>query len=243
MADSLSTKVFDVEPVRGNIFDCNGNLLATSMPIYDIIIDAVAPKDEEFETGIDSLSMGLSVIFKDKSKDSYKKLITNLRQRKERYHVLHKKASFKQMRRVQQLPILRLGKYKGGLIVENKNRREKPFDYLAERTIGFNVSNIAPVGVEGAFNTELSGKPGKRVVQRVSGGAWIPVNDEEQIEAQNGLDIITSIDGKEIKDVTALQEIAATMEAGNTLSVKLTRDGKSYDVSVKIPKKVKKANI
>ena len=56
-------------------------------------------------------------------------------------------------------------------------------------------------------------------------------------------DIITSIDGKEIKDVTALQEIAATMEAGNTLSVKLTRDGKSKDVSVKIPKKVKKANI
>lgn len=56
-------------------------------------------------------------------------------------------------------------------------------------------------------------------------------------------DIITAIDGKEIKDVTALQEIAATMEAGNTLSVKLTRDGKSKDVSVKIPKKVKKANI
>jgi membrane-associated protease RseP (regulator of RpoE activity) len=56
-------------------------------------------------------------------------------------------------------------------------------------------------------------------------------------------DIITAVDGKEIKDVTALQEIAATMEAGNTLSVKLIRDGKSKEVTVKIPKKVKKANI
>jgi serine protease Do len=56
-------------------------------------------------------------------------------------------------------------------------------------------------------------------------------------------DIITAVDGKEIKDVTALQEKAATMEAGNTLSVKLTRDGKSKEVTVKIPKKVKKANI
>jgi membrane-associated protease RseP (regulator of RpoE activity) len=56
-------------------------------------------------------------------------------------------------------------------------------------------------------------------------------------------DIITAVDGKEIKDVTALQEKAATMEAGNTLSVELTRDGKSKEVTVKIPKKVKKANI
>jgi predicted metalloprotease with PDZ domain len=56
-------------------------------------------------------------------------------------------------------------------------------------------------------------------------------------------DIIIAVDGKEIKDVTALQEKAETLEAGNTLSVKLTRDGKSKEVTVKIPKKVKKANI
>jgi hypothetical protein len=56
-------------------------------------------------------------------------------------------------------------------------------------------------------------------------------------------DIIIAVDGKEIKDVTALQEKAGTLEAGSTLSVKLTRDGKSKEVTVKIPKKVKKANI
>ena len=56
-------------------------------------------------------------------------------------------------------------------------------------------------------------------------------------------DIITAVDGKEIKDVTALQEKAATLEAGVTLTVKLNRDGKSKEVTVKIPKKVKKANI
>lgn len=31
LADSLSTREFNLEPVRGNIFDCNGNLLATSL--------------------------------------------------------------------------------------------------------------------------------------------------------------------------------------------------------------------
>ncbi len=49
LADSLSTRVFAIEAVRGNIFDSKGNLLATSMPIYDVRIDAQSPAftDEE----------------------------------------------------------------------------------------------------------------------------------------------------------------------------------------------------
>ena len=56
-------------------------------------------------------------------------------------------------------------------------------------------------------------------------------------------DVITAVDGAAINDVTALQEKAANLKAGDTITIKLTRDGKSKEVSVKIPKKVKKANI
>ncbi|MFZ9213585.1 MAG: PDZ domain-containing protein [Sediminibacterium sp.] len=56
-------------------------------------------------------------------------------------------------------------------------------------------------------------------------------------------DIITSVDGSSICDVATIQEKASGLKAGDTISFKLTRDGKSKDVSVKIPKKVKKANI
>jgi membrane-associated protease RseP (regulator of RpoE activity) len=56
-------------------------------------------------------------------------------------------------------------------------------------------------------------------------------------------DIITAVDGAAIKDVTDLQEKAATLEAGVTLTIKLNRDGKQKELTVKIPKKVKKANI
>jgi serine protease Do len=56
-------------------------------------------------------------------------------------------------------------------------------------------------------------------------------------------DIITSVDGVYIKDVSTLQERAETLKEGDTLLIKLTRDGKSKEASVKIPKKVKKANI
>jgi cell division protein FtsI (penicillin-binding protein 3) len=82
LADSLSTKVFAIEAVRGNIFDSKGNLLATSMPIYDVRLDAQSPAfmDEElFLNNIDSLAFGLSEIFKDdmpaKSAKFYKDLL------------------------------------------------------------------------------------------------------------------------------------------------------------------------
>ncbi len=198
LADSLSTSIQTVEPSRGNIFACDFSLLATSLPIYDFHIDGMAPgfKDDEiFENNIDSLALMLSQEFDDgRSKAEYKRILTNVRKHKDRYYLLKRKVSYTQMRRVIKFPIFRMGKYKGGLTIEEKNRREKPFDNLAERTIGYSVKGIAPVGVEGAFDKDLTGKPGKRVMQRIAGGTWIPVNDEEQIDAQNGRDIITTID-------------------------------------------------
>lgn len=56
-------------------------------------------------------------------------------------------------------------------------------------------------------------------------------------------DIITSVDGSSICDVATLQEKAANLKAGDNIALKLTRDGKSKEVTIIIPKKVKKANI
>jgi cell division protein FtsI (penicillin-binding protein 3) len=197
MAEEIGTSIQTVEPARGNIFACDYSLLATSLPIYDLRLDGKAPAfkdDEVFENNIDSLAWYLSNLFEDRSKAEYKRILTSVRKRGDRYYLLKRKVSYLQMREVITFPIFRAGKYKGGLNVEEKNRREKPFDMLAERTIGYSVKGIAPVGIEGAFDKDLSGKPGKRVMQRIAGGTWIPVNDEEQIEAQNGKDIVTTID-------------------------------------------------
>ena len=198
MADSLSTSIQTVEPSRGNIFACDYSLLATSLPIYDLRIDGASPgfsDDEIFDNNIDSLALLLSQEFNDgRSKNEYKRILTNVRKHEDRYFLLKRKVSFIQLKRITKFPIFRMGKYKGGLNIEERDRREKPFDYLAERTIGYSVKGIAPVGIEGAFDKELTGKPGKRVMQRIAGGTWIPVNDEEQIDAQNGKDIVTTID-------------------------------------------------
>ncbi len=198
MADSLSTRVFEIEPIRGNIFDCKGNLLATSLPIYDVRIDAKATAfadDELFDNNIDSLSFYLSKIFNDKSQNEYKQVLVNIRQLGYRYFLFKRKISYHEMRLLTGLPIFRLGKYKGGLLITERSRREKPFDMLAERTIGFKQEDgSVKVGLEGFYDGYLSGRSGKHAMQRIAGGTWIPIDDELIIDAQQGKDLITTID-------------------------------------------------
>ena len=218
LADSLGTSIQTIEPSRGNIFASDYSLLATSLPIYDLRIDGLSPgftDDEVFENNIDSLSYSLSKIFDDgRTKNDYKHILINVRKQEDRYYLLKRKVSYTQMKQITRFPIFRLGKYKGGLNIEEKNRREKPFDDLAERTIGYSVNGIAPVGIEGAFEEDLAGKPGKRVMQKIAGGTWIPINDEEQIDAQNGKDIVTTIDVN-VQDVAeqALRDVLVKNDA------------------------------
>jgi cell division protein FtsI (penicillin-binding protein 3) len=198
LADSLSTRVFAIEAVRGNIFDSKGNLLATSMPIYDVRIDAQSPAfvDEElFLNKIDSLALGLSVIFNDKPASFYKELLVRTKKAGNRYFLFKRKISYNQLQAMRKLPLFNKGKYKGGLMVNERTRREKPFGLLAERTIGFKQEegNVR-VGLEGYFDKHLSGKSGKRVMQRIAGGTYIPIDDELMIDAQQGRDIVTTID-------------------------------------------------
>lgn len=197
MSEEFTTREFDIAPIRGNIFDCNGNLLATSVPIYDIIIDANTPaftNTDTFQLHVDSLSIQLANLFKDKSVDGYKQQLTKLKIAKKQYNVFKKRVSYRQMRAMSRFPIFRKGKNKGGFIAIPKSRREKPFDFLAERTIGFSQVGVKSVGLEGAFDSILKGKSGKQILQRIAGNSWIPIDDESMIEAQQGKDLITTID-------------------------------------------------
>jgi cell division protein FtsI (penicillin-binding protein 3) len=195
-AQLLTTRIQTTEAVRGNVYSVDGSLLATSVPYFDLRVDGQAHafmNDELFDKKVDSLAYLLSKEFNDRSTAEYKQLLKRIKKSKNRYYLLKRKATYTQMKHVKKFPLFNEGKYKGGLTVEETSRREKPFKLLAERTIGYYVEGQRPVGVEGAFNKYLSGKPGKRVVQRVA-GAWIPINDDSQIDAQNGMDVITTID-------------------------------------------------
>ncbi|MFA6923562.1 MAG: penicillin-binding protein [Bacteroidales bacterium] len=192
----FSLRYKNIEATRGNIIASDGSLLATSVPIYEIRMDVMsdALTDEVFYSGLDSLSMCLSELFKDKTPKQYKKYIIKARKSDERYLLLKRGARYDEMIKLKTFPLFRLGRYKGGFIaILDTKKREHPYDMLAARTIGFYRENYR-VGIEGAFNEYLEGVSGKRLMQRIAPDVWMPVNDEEEIESKDGCDIITTID-------------------------------------------------
>lgn len=186
----------DIEAVRGNIFDINGKLLATSLPYFLVAMDpnADAITAEYFHANVDSLALCLSEFFGDRSKQQYKRLLLDARRKKDRYVVLQKEVSYRDLQKVKEFPIFRRGKYKGGLVYSQVNKRELPFRHLAARTIGYYSENAKPIGIEGAFHNDLRGVGGKRLMKKIAGGVDMPVNDNNEVEPDDGADLVTTID-------------------------------------------------
>ncbi|MFN3529261.1 MAG: penicillin-binding protein [Bacteroidia bacterium] len=203
MADSLTTAYRTIEAIRGNIYAADGSLLATSVPIYDVRMDTRVDglTDQIFEQKIDSLARGLARVFGDQAPAEYSRKLREARRLGKRNFLIRRNIDFQQLQAVKALPILNLGRYTGGLVVEQKTKREMPFRHLARRTIGYAIADVAPVGLEGAYNQELAGIGGKRLMQKIAGGVWIPINDRDEIEPRHGNDILTTIDIN-IQDVT-----------------------------------------
>jgi len=207
-ADSLTTQIKSIEASRGNIFSSDGSLLATSVPIYDVRMDLKADglTNEVFNKNLDSLSLCLSGLFLDKSRAEYNHDLRQGRNEGSRYFLIQKNVHYTDLQKLKNFPLFRLGKYKGGLVVEQRNVRELPFKELAQRTIG-TLRDVKPVGIEASFDGSLQGASGSRLMQRIAGGVWMPLNDKEEVEPKDGNDIITTIDVN-IQDVaeSALEE-------------------------------------
>lgn len=197
-AQTQTLRDFTILPERGNIYDSDYNLLATSVPIYEIRMDLLsnALSNQVFEKNIDALSRSLSRLFGDKSSTEYKNELIKARRKGERYHLIKRNVSYAQLSQLKTFPIFRNGRYKGGFIYEQDNKRVLPHKELAARTIGYttkgNSGNV--VGIEGAYENNLKGVVGMRMMQRLSGNVWMPLNDKNEVDPKDGQDIITTID-------------------------------------------------
>lgn len=198
MADSLSTKEFDIEAARGNIYSVDGSLLATSIPEYELRMDMFAggiQKDAIFNAKVDSLAMKLSQFFGDKSSKDYSRMLRKARQDSSRYLLIKRKVSYQDLKVVRTFPLYNIGKHTGGLMAIQQNKRILPFKDLAARTIGYKNENVKNgVGLEGAYVDYINGESGKQIKQRISGGTWVPINNEAEIAPKDGADIISTID-------------------------------------------------
>ena len=192
MAQERTLRNATIAPSRGNLYADDGSLLATSVPKYDIFFDAVTVRNKVFIDNVKPLADSLSAMF-GKSSSQYEKILRKARQDKSRYFRIARKLSYSEYIRVKQFPIFKLGANRGGFIDKVKTVREHPIGKIAERTVGHQRDGQKGVGLESAFSEYLRGKEGRRLEQKIAKGQWKPVSGDNELEPQDGYDIISTI--------------------------------------------------
>ena len=197
-ADIQKEKRIVYQPVyatRGDVLSDNGSIMATSLPFYRVAFDPTICPEKTFNRGIDSLALLLSRFYKDKSPEGYRRKIKNARLSKRRYIRLHsRQINYQDKKLMASWPIFREGKNKGGVIFEKVDKRFRPFGSLAQRTIGrISADKKGTSGLEYSFNSQLSGKDGEALFERMAGGNK-PIYNGTEVKPMPGYDIKTTID-------------------------------------------------
>lgn len=208
VADRLKRDSVSVQPSRGNILSCDGQLMATSIPEYKIFMDFQASgfdNDTLWLDKVDSICEGLSKIFPQRTATEFKRRLEEGRHKEiinkktgektigaRWWNIWPNRIDFNTFMEVKSLPFLNMPKNKSGLCWEEYNSRRRPFGTLAQRTLGGTMlaTGSAYFGLELGYDAILRGTPGitgrRKILNRYMN---IPVT-----LPVNGGDIVTTID-------------------------------------------------
>lgn len=182
--------------------------------------------DDVYKRDIAPLCDSLSRVFagyeNGKTKSEYMAYFSKFRKmdKGNRYVLVQKDITLEQWERVRKFPLIstekvRTSRETGKIIhsgkfylthyinVVERNVRYYPYYPMARRTIGVPLHGCDTCydGIDGFYSSFLAGESGMRKERKINPGIWIPVDDDEQIKAIDGQDIVTTIDVR-------LQELA-----------------------------------
>lgn len=201
------------EPVRGSILACDGRLLASSAPMYQIYMDCTVMKDayesyrneekgrekeREWLGKARQLSERLAETYGDKTTREYYEMIASGRRNGRKYVRIGGQIDHGQLQEIKEFPLFNEGQNRGGIIVERYDTRQYPYGSLARRVIGYVKDNRSDgnnrIGIEGRYNYVLHGKEGVEWLRITDGMKRIPDYDSTSVKAENGLDVRTTLD-------------------------------------------------
>lgn len=197
VADRVKVDSLKTLPIRGNILSCDGQLMASSLPQYNIFMDFVAlreaKKDTLFEQKLDSICMGLNAIFPDRSAEEFKKhLMEGFEKNKRHWPIWNRRINYSTFSEVKSLPVFNLSKNQSGFHWDEHNARKLAYGSLAGRTIGkmYGAKDTAQCGLELSYDSLLRGEEGIRHRRKVL-NKYLDIVDTPPV---NGADIVTTID-------------------------------------------------
>lgn len=201
-----------ITPTRGNILSCDGKLMASSLPEFEIFMDFKTLHDAGTDTlwreNIDAIAKGLNNIFPERSAHDFKTYLEEGRAKQSRYWpIWPKRIDYNTLCDVRALPVFNIkSKYRSGFIFKEYNARKHPYGSLALRTIGdlFGKKDSAICGIELSFDRELRGIDGVKHRRKIL-NKYLDIIDTPPTD---GLDVVTTID----VDIQDLAERALVQE-------------------------------
>lgn len=197
LAETRTTKMFTIAPNRGNLYSDDGSLLATSVSKYNIHFDAVTVSEKDFTENVKPLSDALAKLL-NKESSHYQQILRKARQNNNRYALIARNLDYSDYMAVKGFPLFEKGPFKGGIVIEQRTKREHPLGKIAERSVGYERVDEngyrTRVGMEGAFSEYLSGVEGKRTKVKIAKNQWKPIGNDNIVEPKDGYDVYSTID-------------------------------------------------
>ncbi|MDO5036047.1 MAG: penicillin-binding transpeptidase domain-containing protein [Porphyromonas sp.] len=195
-------------PNRGNIYSDMGIPLAISVPMYDTRIDFRAGgfNDSIFLTNVDTLAEELAGYFGGESKASYKnRLMNGYNEKKRATAIVRREINHVDFGRLKSMPYFKSrSNNTTGLTATRYIRRNRPYNTLAQRTIGGLKRDADSIGIthgnsglEMAFDSLLCGEPG--IDQRIR--VHNSYKRVPRIPPKDGLNVYTTLN-VDIQDIT-----------------------------------------
>lgn len=174
---------------RGTIFDANGNVLAESASVWQVVM---APVNFETDEQREAAARGLSEILGLEYENVLEKT-----KKKSYYVVVKRKVEVEARDKVLELIDEISEKYDCDGVIDllDDYKRYYPHDELASCVIGFTGSDEQGLeGVEWQYDKYLSGTPGRIVTAKNAQGTNMPFQYEQNIDSEDGNNIYLTID-------------------------------------------------
>ena len=174
-----------VDASRGTIYDRNGTILAMSASAETIFL---SPKEiMENEQDQDLIANGLAEILDMDAED----ILKMMEKTNSQYEELKKKADDELADKVREF--INENDLKG-IFLRPTSKRSYPKGTLASQVIGFANENGGAMGLEAAYNDELTGENGMVVTARDRDGRAVLYQYDQYFDAENGYDLQTTLD-------------------------------------------------
>lgn len=240
-----------VSAKRGTIYDSNGNVLAESASVWQVVMSPVNFKNDKQRQ---AAAKGLSEIFDLE----YNDVLDDTKQQSH-YVVVKRRIESDEREKVLELIDTLKKDYSCSGVIQllDDYKRYYPKNSLASSVIGFTGSDDQGLeGIEYEYDSYLSGTPGRIITAQNARGTDMPFRYEQNVESEDGNNVYLTIDEtiqsicekymqKGVEDNNVLNKgvcIAMDVNTGAILAM-VTTDGydlnNPYELSAKDKKKIK----